>query len=522
MIIIILLLSIFPLLYKLFFWLYVIQLKEYRWDRFNEYLHTKQWKNWLIWFLTIFEFPILSLLILALLIPEIFYWIVTIILFYILIIINIFVIWKFIRKKVLKPKITSRLLVLWFTTISILIWIILLLIPINHTIIFIFIFLLFLFFPFFIFFANLLTLPLINYQKNKLINKAILKSKNNKNTIKIWITGSYWKSSIKEFLSTVLEKEYNTLKTPENINTELWVSSIVLNKLNKNNKYFVAEMWAYKIWEIDLLGQIVNHKYGFLTAIWNQHLWLFWSIENTIKAKFEIANKVLENNWVLYLNYDNKYIKDFKLPKWLKTVKYSLSPIKDWAYSTIKNIKNWVIIFDFNYKWKNTEFEVSLNWKHNILNLTWVFAFFVDRWISYSKIKKYTKFFHNTSWSLKSFNKKSNILIDDTYNLSESSLISWISTLNLYNNTKILVVDDILELWKNAEQIHYNIGKKIANKFKLDKILLSGKNNTDDIKKWLLKWWFKKENIIDNLENIKNSTILFEWRNSKKYLDKLN
>ncbi|MDP2396250.1 MAG: hypothetical protein Q8M44_05255, partial [bacterium] len=37
-----LLFSFLPLFNKLNFWLYVIQLKEYRWDRFKEYISTNQ------------------------------------------------------------------------------------------------------------------------------------------------------------------------------------------------------------------------------------------------------------------------------------------------------------------------------------------------------------------------------------------------------------------------------------------------------------------------------------------------
>ena len=39
------LLSILPLAYKLSFWLYVVQLKEYRCDRLKDYLKTPQWKK---------------------------------------------------------------------------------------------------------------------------------------------------------------------------------------------------------------------------------------------------------------------------------------------------------------------------------------------------------------------------------------------------------------------------------------------------------------------------------------------
>jgi UDP-N-acetylmuramyl pentapeptide synthase len=51
-------------------------------------------------------------------------------------------------------------------------------------------------------------------------------------------------------LSSILEQdtpfspplEGGVLKTPENQNTEMSVSALVLNKLNNSYKYFVAEM----------------------------------------------------------------------------------------------------------------------------------------------------------------------------------------------------------------------------------------------------------------------------------------
>jgi hypothetical protein len=39
---ILLILAVLPILYKIIFWLYTIQLKEYRLDRFREYLSTPQ------------------------------------------------------------------------------------------------------------------------------------------------------------------------------------------------------------------------------------------------------------------------------------------------------------------------------------------------------------------------------------------------------------------------------------------------------------------------------------------------
>jgi UDP-N-acetylmuramyl pentapeptide synthase len=386
--------------------------------------------------------------------------------------------------------------------------------------------------PIIIFFYILLTLPIVNFFKNRKIKKAILKSQIKNKPIKIAITWSYWKSSVKEFLSSILEQDWKTLKTPENINSELWVSSIVLNKLKSKYKYFVAEVWAYRIWEISLLWKIVNHKYWFLTAIWNQHIWLFGSGENIVKAKSEIAESVLKNNWVLYINIDNKEIKkefDNKKSPIIPfnkgdehIIKYWKSKKADAKYKILEE-KNWKIEFSFEYKKINTKFKIDIIWEHNILNLTWVIACCYDLWLKTTDIKKYLKNLKTPKSSKTIIKSWKNILIDDTYNLSEAWLQSGLELFKNYKkHNKILVLDDILELWKDSEIIHFNIWKKIAENKIIDKILFCWVNYKESFIKWLLEWWFKKEDIISNLNNVKEkSVILFEWRNAKKYLNKI-
>ncbi len=526
-------LGFLPLIYKVLFWLYTIQLKEYRWDRFKEYLLTKQWKSAIfnVFFVVEFILFIFSIFIYCLYLTEniytsAFYWLFYNVFFWFLVIENIFVFWKILRRRIIKPKITWRIIILWL--LFVIWWSIDLYYFINLNLfnfVYIYILLIFISIPFIIFFYNFISLPLVNYLKNKKINAAINKSKKIKKPIKIWITWSYWKSSVKEFLASILEQDWETLKTPENINTELWVSAIILNKLTNKYKYFVAEMWAYKIGEIDILGQIVDHKFGFLTAIWNQHIWLFWNQENIIKWKFEILNKVIENKWFLYVNNDNSYINNY-----LKTINNS-NIITYWidnqhsiAQSKIIEIINLNTKFNFSYKWISEDFETNLIWKHNILNLTWILAFCYDIWFKTKDLKKYLlniKSPKNTGEIIKSNN---NILIDDTYNLSEAWLKSGLELLQYFkNNKKILILDDILELGKDADKIHYELWQNIAKNKLTDNIYYIWINYKQSFEKWLIEWWFNKKWILLDINNIsKNSVILFEWRNTKKYLNKLN
>ena len=562
---------ILPVYYKYSFWLYTIQLKEYRWDRFREYICTPQWKKAVFNFWFFIEVPLL-IATLTIYIDKAFEFFIYSPVFYFLVFYNIFVIWKLKRKKFIKPKITWRLLI---TILFLLLWFLLDLYFIFFNwynlsifwyydiIIYSYIMWILLFSPVIIFLVILLTLPLVNFLKNRKIKKAIKKSEEINDVIKIWITWSYGKSSVKEFLSSILEQDSphsispkgrevaqeGVLKTPENQNTEMSVSALVLNKLNNKLKYFVAEMWAYRIGEISLLWKIANHKYWFLTAIGNQHIWLFWSQENIAKWKFEIYESVAKNNWILYVNWDceeiNKYLKKNKL---ITTVSPHLtSPkgrgieskiIKYWiksenildAKSEIISVENNVTKFQFNYKnHTNIIFEINLVWEHNVVNLTWVIACCIDLWLKIEDIKKYLKNLKSPENTKSIIAKWENILIDDTYNLSEAGLKSGLELFKNYNKQgslapcKILILDDILELWKEAEIIHKNIWKEIAENKLCDKVLFCGANYKKSFVEWLLEWWFDEENILstEGFNPLQKSVILFEGKRAKRYLRKL-
>ena len=517
-----LIIAILPLIYKYSFWLYTIQLKEYRWDRLKEYLKTNQWKSALINIWTVIELPLLLLSLLVFINPP-FEIIIFNVLFVFLLIQNLFVFRKILTRKLLKPKITWRLILILAMLLSGVFF------DIKYFIdnelwksIYSYVLFMYLFAPYVILFIIFIASPIVSLLKILKIKKATKKSLYNSKPIKIWITGSYWKSSVKEYLASILEQDNKTLKTPENINSELGVSNIILKKLDNTYKYFIAEMWAYKKWEIALLWDIVNHKHAFLTSIWNQHLWLFWSQKNIINGKMEIVNNVLKNNWILYVNWNNDEIRNIKFNKKINIIKYWNHKSSDTHFKILWENK-WKTEFKFTYKWKETTFKVPIIWEHNIINLTWVIAFCYDMWIKTKDLSKYLK---NLKWPKNTLNItkiKKYILINDTYNLSEAWLFAWLKVLKSFENEKILIVDDILELWNSSKEIHHRIWKKIAKLKLADKIHYVGINYKSSFQNWLFDWWYNTSNILNDFDKYKkNSVILFEWRKAKKYLDKIN
>lgn len=110
----------------------------------------------------------------------------------------------------------------------------------------------------------------------------------------IGITGSYGKTSTKEILAHVLAAKFMVAKTPETNNTLIGVAKAVL-KLKPATEIFVVEMGAYKIGEIAAICRLVKPKIGILTGINQQHLGLFGSQEKIIQAKSELLRALPKN-----------------------------------------------------------------------------------------------------------------------------------------------------------------------------------------------------------------------------------
>ncbi len=121
----------------------------------------------------------------------------------------------------------------------------------------------------------------------------------------IGITGSYGKTSTKEVLAHILAAKFKTAKTPETNNTLIGAAKTALFKLPLKTQVFVVEMGAYKIGEISAICRLVKPRIGVLTGINEQHLGLFGSKENIIKAKSELL-LALPKNGLAVVNSTNR------------------------------------------------------------------------------------------------------------------------------------------------------------------------------------------------------------------------
>lgn len=122
----------------------------------------------------------------------------------------------------------------------------------------------------------------------------------------VGITGSYGKTSTKHYLNRILQEKYDVLMTPGSYNTTMGVIRTVREYLKPYNEVFVCEMGAKQTGDIKEICDLVHPHIGIVTAVGEQHLESFKTIENVQRTKFELID-ALPGDGLAIVNDDFPY-----------------------------------------------------------------------------------------------------------------------------------------------------------------------------------------------------------------------
>ncbi|MCX6702687.1 MAG: UDP-N-acetylmuramoyl-tripeptide--D-alanyl-D-alanine ligase [Candidatus Wolfebacteria bacterium] len=278
------------------------------------------------------------------------------------------------------------------------------------------------------------------FTKKIIYFRAARKIAKMKNLTVVGITGSFGKSSTKEFLAQILSRKFRVAKTPANQNTEIGIAKFVLAGLPETAEIFVVEMGAYKMGEIKRICGIVKPQIGILTGIDEQHMALFGSIENTQKAKFELIENLPKDGFAVF-NGENKYTRELG-EKWRERNHNANMRM----YANTANVAN-----------------VENLPPHYLLNLAGVIEVAKYLGMSDVEIEEAIKRIDFSDKGMKTFIGKNNVLvIDDTYSANPDGVMAALDFLARQpRKYKIIIMPCLIELGLASKEIHRKIGKKI-------------------------------------------------------------
>lgn len=318
-----------------------------------------------------------------------------------------------------------------------------------------------LFMPLIIFIASILNKPLEVLRGKKYVNKAKQKLQND-NLIKIAITGSYGKTSVKNFLNVILSEKYKVVATPLSYNTPLGIAKST-ELIKEDTQVFIAEMGARRVGDIKELCDIVKPSIGVLNGVIGAHLLTFGNIERVIKTKYELMQSLQENGvGVFTCDNDNTFnlYNDFNGEKILAGLTVENNPsvyAKDILVD--KNGSTFTLVIDG----KELECNTKLLGKHNVSNLTLAVAVANKLGLSLQEIKQGIKKCEPIEHRLSLIENNGITIIDDAYNSNAEGIKYALEVLSYFKGRKIIVTPGMTELGLEQNKRNYDFGVQLAS-----------------------------------------------------------
>ena len=305
----------------------------------------------------------------------------------------------------------------------------------------------------------------------------------------IGVTGSYGKTSVKNFLAALLSVRYNVLMTPGSYNTTMGVVRTVREQLRPSHQVFIAEMGAKNPGDIREICELVHPTYGIITSIGEQHLETFGTVERIIETKFELADALPESGLAV-LNDDNVYIR--RQPVKTPHITYG-GPDSgaDYRYSDVSVDTHGCRFTLTAPDGESCAYTTRLLGAHNVQNLAGCLALAHAMGISLREMVYPVRMLQPVEHRLQLL---PNGFIDDAYNSNPAGFRSALDTLAAFDAQRVLVTPGMVELGEEQEKLNRELGAYAAGR--CDWAVLIGLKQAPPLQEGLLSAGFPQERIL--------------------------
>jgi UDP-N-acetylmuramoyl-tripeptide--D-alanyl-D-alanine ligase len=350
--------------------------------------------------------------------------------------------------------------------------------------------------------ANVVMYPVEASFRRVFVNKA-RQTLQQANPTVIGITGSYGKTSTKEYLAHILSARYRVLATPKSYNTLMGVCIVINDELQNDYgyDYFIVEMGAYVEGEIRRICDLTHPQISIVTAVGPQHLERFGSIEKTAKAKYEII-EALPQDGIGIFNWDNPYVRamyERGFPDTRLAVSWDNAAHATQLRFLARDIKETVNGMEFEVV--DTQFREShgfttkLVGRHNITNILLATAAARHLGMSLVEIAMRVATLEPAEHRLQRKTLAGGItVIDDAYSANPVGAQNALDVLALYQKgRRVLITPGIVELGPLHEQENRKLGQRAAQV--CTDIVLVGIEQTAPIQRGIQDIGFEAEHL---------------------------
>lgn len=309
------------------------------------------------------------------------------------------------------------------------------------------------------------------YKREAVKCEKTLKSKNN--LIKIGITGSCGKTTVKKYLLEFLKEKYMVYATPKSFNTPMGIC-LAVKDMPPDTEVFIAEMGAKRKGDIAELCNIVKPSIGVITAIEKQHLETFGSLENIKNTKNELIEGLATDGYAVFSADSEGSRELFERAK----VKKSCVGIKGDGKATARNIRyeGGRLFFDLILGGKKFPIKSKLIGRHNVTNICLAAAVAMRLGVSPPSIARRVKELIPPEHRLNIISGANGVtVIDDGYNANLKGIEGAAEALGSFGGSKYAVTSGIVEAGAESREMNERVGETLAKT--ADYIVAVGKNS---------------------------------------------
>lgn len=273
----------------------------------------------------------------------------------------------------------------------------------------------------------------------------------------IGVTGTNGKTTTKEMLASILERQGPVLKNEGNLNNEIGVP-LTLLRFEKEHWAAVVEMGMSGFGEIARLAEIARPTIGVITNIGPGHLEKLGSMEGVAKAKGELVIGLPEDG-IPVLNADDPYLQRLIEREAGRAVTFGLDP---GATVTACNVTESGGVVSFRIKTPEGEADVRLPvmGTHNVYNALAAAAAARCAGMSLADIVAGIEGFRPAKMRMEVVEIDGAHIINDAYNANPASMAAALTALaGVKDGRRIAVLGDMLELGQTAAKSHYDAGR---------------------------------------------------------------
>lgn len=351
--------------------------------------------------------------------------------------------------------------------------------------------------------AHFIMLPLETFIRWNYIRKAKKKLASRPDLIRIGITGSYAKTSVKHILFDMLSEKYNVCMSPHSFNTPMGLTKVVLKYLKPENQILIAEMGAKQVGDIAYLCNIINPQHAIITGIGSQHLETFGSVENIKKTKNELVLALPENANVVF-NMENKGARELFEECTLKN-KF-LAGFGEGSELKVSNvdITSNGMTFTLEYNGKSKKCTSNLIGKHNLENILLSATLALKLGVSLEGVARAISELQPVAHRLEVIRNQNITVLDDAFNSSVEGSTAAVEVLSSFKDSvKICITPGMVEMGQEEFNVNEHFGEQLGKV--CDYVIVVNKVNQEALKKGLESTEIAKENIIlvDTLKQAK-------------------